>query len=237
MDQLYTTLPAFFALVRDRPDPGLSVLTAGCPACDSDDPPRLVTHTRTPLPCDDLDELTPADPNHHWFRLRCPACARELLLEQCRGNAWLVRHEHGYRVLVAGVPSCHEDYVYTCRRCGGPVHRRRRISGPASFACWRCSAAVESAEAYYRPSDALGGGAARAEVRCGPCRELVEVAIGSVAWHDQPAPRPSRRGRWRPRCDAGQVGRASRRRPATDLGVAIAGGQGPTNLVPTMHAN
>ncbi|MBV8077291.1 MAG: hypothetical protein JO284_12875, partial [Planctomycetaceae bacterium] len=132
---------------------------------------------------------------------------------------------------------CHEDYVYTCRRCGGPVHRRRRISGPASFACWRCSAAVESAEAYYRPSDALGGGAARAEVRCGPCRELVEVAIGSAAWHDQPAPRPSRRGRWRPRCDAGQVGRASRQRPATALGVAIAGGQGPTSVVPTIHAN
>ena len=35
MDQPYTTLPAFFALVRDRPDPGLSVLTARCSACDS----------------------------------------------------------------------------------------------------------------------------------------------------------------------------------------------------------
>ncbi len=198
MDQPYTTLPAFFALVRDRPDPGLSVLTARCPACDSDDLLRLVTHTRTPLPCDELDELTPDDPNHHWFRLRCTACARELLLEQCRGNAWVVRHEYGRRVLMAGVPSCHEDYVYTCRRCSGPVHRRRRISGPASFACWRCSGAVESAEAYYRPFDDPGGGAARAEVRCGPCRELVEVAIGNAAWHDQPAPRPFRRVRWRP---------------------------------------
>jgi hypothetical protein len=144
MDQPYTILPAFFALVRDRPDPGLSVLTARCPACDSDDLLRLVTHTRTPLPCDELDELTPDDPNHHWFRLRCTACARELLLEQCRGNAWVVRYEYGCRVLMAGVPSCHEDYVYTCRRCGGPVHRRRRISWPASFACWRCSGAVES---------------------------------------------------------------------------------------------
>ena len=76
MDQPYTILPAFFALVRDRPDPGLSVLTARCPACDSDDLLRLVTHTRTPLPCDELDELTPDDPNHHWFRLRCTACAR-----------------------------------------------------------------------------------------------------------------------------------------------------------------
>ena len=57
---------------------------------------------------------------------------------------------------------------------------------------------MESAEAYYRPFDEPGGGAARAEVRCGPCRELVEVAIGQAAWHDQPAPRPSRRVRRRP---------------------------------------
>ena len=118
MDQPYTILPAFFALVRDRPDPGLSVLTARCPACDSDDLLRLVTHTRTPLPCDELDELTPDDPNHHWFRLRCTAW-RELLLEQCRGNAWVVRYEYGCRVLMAGVPSCHEDYVYTCRPAAG----------------------------------------------------------------------------------------------------------------------
>jgi hypothetical protein len=189
----YTILPAFFALVRDRPDPGLSVLTARCRACDSADLLRIVAHARTSLPCDEVDELTPNDPNHHWFRLRCTGCAGELLLEQCRGNAWIVREEVGRRLLVAGVPSCHEDYVYTCRRCGGPVYRRRTTSGPASFTCWRCSAAVESAEAYYRRFDEPGGPAPRAEVRCGPCRVVVEVAIGSASWHVRPAPHPPRR--------------------------------------------
>ena len=197
MDQPYTILPAFFALVRDRPDPGLSVLTARCPACDSDDLLRLVTHTRTPLPCDELDELTPDDPNHHWFRLRCTACAR--------AAAGAVPRQRLGRPLRVRLPRAHGRRAQLPRglclylpACGGPVHRRRRISWPASFACWRCSGAVESAEAYYRPFDEPGGGAARAEVRCGPCRELVEVAIGHAAWHDQPAPRPSRRVRWRP---------------------------------------
>lgn len=194
----YTILPAFFALVRDRPDPGLSVLTARCTACGSADLLRIVAHARTSLPCDEVDELTPNDPNHHWFRLRCTGCAGELLLEQCRGNAWVVRHEDGRRVLVAGVPSCHEDYVYTCRRCGGPVHRRRTSSGPASFACWGCSSTIESAEAYYRRFDEPGGPAPRAEVRCGPCRVVVEVAIGSASWHVRPAPHPPRRIHLRP---------------------------------------
>ena len=193
----YTSLPAFFSLVRDRPDPGLSVLTARCTACDSADL-CINTHARTSLPCDEVDELTPNDPNHHWFRLRCTGCAGELRLEQCRGNAWIVREEVGRRVLVAGVPSCHEDYVYTCRWCGGPVHRRRTMFGPASFACRGCSGAVESAETYYRRFDEPGGPAARAEVRCGPCRVVVEVAIGSASWHVRPAPRSPRRVHVRP---------------------------------------
>ena len=122
MDQPYTTLPAFFALVRDRPDPGLSVLTARCPACDSDDPLRLVTHTRTPLPCDDLDELTPDDPNHHWFRLRCTACARAAagaVPRQRLGRPPRVRppRAHGRR---AQLPRGLCLYLSALRRAGPP---------------------------------------------------------------------------------------------------------------------
>ena len=74
------------------------------------------------------------NPNHTWTGCFCKVCEKSFTRETKSGNVWYTRegevkdagggimyHE---RLLVKGIPSCFEAYVYGCR-CGGKITRRQ----------------------------------------------------------------------------------------------------------------
>ena len=58
------------------------------------------------------------DPNHTWEGVTCSSCHIKVTRETKSGNVWYTKD----RVVLAGVPSCYETYVYPCK-CGGKITR------------------------------------------------------------------------------------------------------------------
>lgn len=60
------------------------------------------------------------DRNHYWYHCLCKSCGKNCIKERKGKNVWYT--EKG-RVL-KGVSSCFENYIYTCKSCGGDIVRK-----------------------------------------------------------------------------------------------------------------
>lgn len=113
-------MASIYDAVTDRPIPADEPFA--CPKCSSTDVHREGKWTTL--------VGGPAGVNHEWSGCTCRACGLEFCFEERVGNAWYTagRHHHdGPRVLLRGVPSCFEPYVYHCARCpAGLVYREYR---------------------------------------------------------------------------------------------------------------
>jgi hypothetical protein len=109
----------FLDLVKERPDPTLTLDNKKCPFCDSSNI-KETDHSMTLVGGD-------RDYNHHWRNHVCNACNKEFIIEHKldfadkNPNIWYVdRITHK---VLKGIPSCFESYIYTCSKCNGAVHR------------------------------------------------------------------------------------------------------------------
>ena len=102
----------FLTLVKERPAPELDINEFVCPYCRSYD---VVARTRmsTAVGGDD-------DRNHVQTTCICNACRMDFTQEHIHFNTWYT-DSHGH--VLAGIPTCFENYLYTCRYCGGTVSR------------------------------------------------------------------------------------------------------------------
>jgi hypothetical protein len=110
------------------------------------------------------------DPNHHWVSCRCRSCGKMFTKEYKRGNVWYTNSD---AMVLRGVPSCFENYTYTCATCGADVERHYReldgvtplkgqglcySNGPNGmepqqrcfYECDVCDEAIEYPQEYYR---------------------------------------------------------------------------------------
>lgn len=152
----------FLDLVTARLDPELNYEKPVCPHCDSDNVNQtdhvttLVGHTGK------------IDINHQWIQCSCNNCEKQWTMEY-KGD-----YDHGYNTwytkdgkLLRGLPTCFETYTYTCKHCGGDVHRHNynkntrqeteilsySSDGSKSFDtyfyCNKCKAEVKCSNEYY----------------------------------------------------------------------------------------
>ncbi len=86
-----------------------------CPYCGSTD---LLDHgTSTTL----VGYIGDVDPNHQWTEMKCKGCKVGFTREEKSGNVWYTDAEN---VVLMGIPTCFESYIYHCVVCGGPVKRK-----------------------------------------------------------------------------------------------------------------
>ena len=86
---------------------------AACPRCGCD----FKTYgTGTTL----LGCFGPVDLNHTWDYCTCNACQFQFMVERKSGNTWITKDKK----VLAGLPNCFEDYIYTCVHCNGNVVRK-----------------------------------------------------------------------------------------------------------------
>lgn len=90
-----------------------------CPFCHSADV-RFTNEMHTLI--GGGDGTRKGDPNHWHSDGRCRACGKTFMQETCCGNVWFTQGERD-GVVIAGVASCFESYVYPCT-CGGQIKRR-----------------------------------------------------------------------------------------------------------------
>jgi hypothetical protein len=92
-----------------------------CPYCHSKKHTYSQSHTQT------LVGGTP-DPNHHTLICFCSFCAKKFVMEYKHANVWYSEQMPGSKdlKLLAGIPNCFEDWVYTCSYCNGNVRREFR---------------------------------------------------------------------------------------------------------------
>jgi hypothetical protein len=62
--------------------------------------------------------------SHQTVYCRCPCCERKFERHVVGTNVWYTFTQDGRSVVVNGMPSCHESYVYHCAKCDGPVSRQ-----------------------------------------------------------------------------------------------------------------
>lgn len=118
---------SIFDIVKERPLPGMTDAQIAepvrCPMCSSTNTHKLCVEIRT----------------QHYFRYTdCLDCEQKFtrhevqraVLLHDRGrvvsglwNVWFTRRVDGQEVVLAGMPSCMESFVYHCARCDGPVKR------------------------------------------------------------------------------------------------------------------
>lgn len=102
----------FLELVKERPDPKLWKRGLFCPYCKSKNVDNLGTRST-------LVGYIGKDLNHTHTYCRCQDCNNEFIRET-KGfdNVWFTAPDG--KVLL-GIPYCFENYVYTCKHCGGDV--------------------------------------------------------------------------------------------------------------------
>lgn len=104
----------FLELVTERPDPKLWKKGVFCPYCKSKDVTTFGTRTT-------LVGYFGKDMNHTHTECRCNKCNKEFTREtKGYDNVWFTDPKG--KVLL-GIPHCFEGYIYTCKHCGGDVHR------------------------------------------------------------------------------------------------------------------
>ena len=60
------------------------------------------------------------DPNHYWVTCKCEKCNKDFIQEYKTDNVWYTAENK----VLKGMPSCFENYIYTCAYCSGEVHRK-----------------------------------------------------------------------------------------------------------------
>jgi len=118
MDEYVKNWKTFLPLVKERPDPDLEIDKFKCVFCHS-------TNVETsPQGQTLVGGGKEDDPNHVWTKVKCNDCWGVAIHEHIGNNTWYTKHS----VVLAGIPSCHEGYVYTCAHCGGSVNRHYYLS-------------------------------------------------------------------------------------------------------------
>lgn len=103
--------------VVDRPlDESPDLEDPPCPCCGA----KGTKDHQTSSTLVGWNRATGRDPNHYWNERECAACGLHYVREYCKGNVWYTLDSTS---LLAGVPSCFEDYQHTCSHCGGAVKR------------------------------------------------------------------------------------------------------------------
>ncbi len=88
-----------------------------CPYCNSRNV-KINSHSSTLVGGD-------PDPNHHTIHAICLECNKEFLQEYQHANVWYSEIINEESKLLKGLPSCFEDWIYTCE-CGGNIRRQYR---------------------------------------------------------------------------------------------------------------
>lgn len=157
---------SFISLIKERPDPSLSNNIDKCIFCNSED----VEHNGS------SQTLVGGD-NHHWHRYHCKDCDGKFTCEQKDHgdftNYWITTEINDGVKVLKGIPSCFEDYIYTCSHCGGDVRREYKQPDGVSdcggilsydmktgkgnfrifFSCQKCGEKVETEDEYWSPNE------------------------------------------------------------------------------------
>ena len=114
--------------------------------------------------------------NHLWEACECLNCHKKFTLETKeqgmfkRPIRWITSPE---KRILKGIPACFENYIYTCNKCGGEVHRKhlelnsdnevgclssgKDVNGVwvnhyrTVFICKDCGVKIESENDHYIP--------------------------------------------------------------------------------------
>jgi len=101
----------FLALVKERPDKSLKINKYKCPFCES----KKITKSGS------TTTLVGGrgDANHVWTSCSCQICKKSFIHEHINNNTWYTCEQK----IIAGIPSCFENYIYTCAYCNGKIER------------------------------------------------------------------------------------------------------------------
>jgi len=130
----------FLAMVKQRPDTEYGVRNLPpCPHCGvdwSDEQKMDLCETLLGSISIDTEKHPEQDPNHKWRYVECRECHEHYTIESKYANVWVTigletpirahldNEPPKERLVVRGLPSCYESYVYDCALChGGHVRR------------------------------------------------------------------------------------------------------------------
>ena len=68
--------------------------------------------------------------NHYWDNGHCEGCLKEWTVEYVGKNTWLTSNQK----ILRGIPSCFENYTYSCNKCNGEVRRSHYNKGTRDIA-------------------------------------------------------------------------------------------------------
>ena len=105
----------FLELVTERPDETLVGKSIFCPYCGSEEVQTFGTRST-------LVGYLGIDRNHTWTECRCSKCNGKFTWETKGFDQVWVTAENGK--ILMGIPYCFENYIYTCKHCGGDVYRK-----------------------------------------------------------------------------------------------------------------
>jgi DNA-directed RNA polymerase subunit RPC12/RpoP len=151
-------------LVKERPLDEKPGDPARCPECGSKELYDL--GGRSTL----LGWSGPVNPNHRWHKFDCRACKLSFTREVKGNNVWYTKQigeggHHGIALVIKGMPSCFELYIYTCTKCGSRVQRTRtKMDGITPTEVLSTRLVDGKTVREYRTFYACGGCGARLEV-------------------------------------------------------------------------
>lgn len=103
-----------FDIVKERPLSEDPEAHGSCPFCGAAETKLYGEETTL------LGWTGPVNPNHRHQHRSCTSCSRKFIREVKGLNVWYTQGA----VVLRGVPSCFENYTYTCAKCGGTVRRK-----------------------------------------------------------------------------------------------------------------
>lgn len=117
----------FLDIVVERHDPKLSKDQPICPFCGSKNI-SVTGGMSTLVGLGRSKSGKEYDPNHHWDNGACNDCHESWFIEwsqyedddmNVRDCVWYTKDQK----VLAGIPECFEEYIYTCSKCGGDVRK------------------------------------------------------------------------------------------------------------------
>ena len=99
----------FFNIIKERPDNSLLYSKVICPFCNSED-----------VHCYDEISTLAGNNNHYGSYYNCNSCQKKFIREKKLNNVWYT--DLKTKQVLKGIPSCFEQYYYTCSKCEGKVY-------------------------------------------------------------------------------------------------------------------